>query len=307
MNAQGKASFENSYRGCSPQLLARTQQLWSARGLDHERIWRRSIGSLNSFRPFRVSEFNVNSAPMDAFLLFDQALIWVAALHAAACRSDTLPETRLSREQWLSVRAVTFRLMEQLDGIRLLFFADLPIPAMQIARSISEDADMVLAFLVRRKLAQRFTNCSSVEETTDFWRRHIAGGRAYRVVTEQLYSVGLDYGSDGAYSDWRRSTVATLGAAAHTSFHWHLMRDASPGFEPLFRQTGDCLDFVTLRLQEMCAYSSVLQDRLQEDLVSLRKQAAGDPNPDILAASAAVIGEITVNQWRRSVTEDATG
>jgi hypothetical protein len=297
-------SFMSSYPGASPQLVARTQQMWAAKGFDLEKTWHQTIGSLRGFRDTDIPKINDSSVPMDAFLLFDQAVIWVAALHAATNCIDDLPETQLDRTQWSSIQAITYRLLEQLDAIRVLFLADLPIPSMQIARSVSEDADMTLAFLVRRKLAQRFTACSSTEEATEFWRRHIAGGRAFRVVADKLYEVGLDYGAQGDYSDWRRSTLAILGTATHTSFRKHPNSENGLPVYGQFHETLDCLEFVTLRLHEMCAYSSVLQDRLQQDLNAISKDQALQKRGCDLAISASGIAEITVEHWRRTVAEE---
>ncbi|MEM9634374.1 MAG: hypothetical protein AAGA50_23805 [Pseudomonadota bacterium] len=296
-----------SYPGASPQLIARTQQLWSAKGLDLESTWLQTIGSLRGFRVSDSPKTDISSAPMDAFFLFDQSVIWVASLHAASNCVEALPKKHLDRTQWSSLQAVTYRLLEQLDAIRLLFLADLPIPSMQIARSISEDADMALAFLVRRKLAHRFTNCSSTEEATEFWRRHIAGGRAFRVVADKLYEVGLDYGAQGDYSDWRRNTLAILGTAAHTSFLKQSSLRSDSSITGQFQETRDCLEFVTLRLHEMCAYSSVLQERLLQDLDALRQEKSLQQESYALATAAAAVGEITIDHWRRTVAEEPLG
>lgn len=302
-----RISFAGCYRGASPQLIAHTQQLWSARGLDLESTWLRTVGSLRGFRAADFPEEEDSSAPMDAFFLFDQAIIWVASLHSAANFVASLQDVQLDRAQWSSLQAVTYRLMEQLDAVRMLFLSDLPIPSMQIARSISEDADMALAFLIRRKLAQRFTACRTTEEANEFWRRHISGGRAFRVVADRLYEVGLDFGKQGDYSDWRRDTLAILGTAAHTSFLRHSRSDGAATENGQFRDTHDCLEFVTLRLHEMCAYSNVLQERLSIDLKYISKQ---QPQPGLnqsLAISAAAISEITVEHWRRTVARDPFG
>lgn len=302
-----RKSFVSCYPGASPQLIARTQQMWSARGLDLESTWLQTVGSLRGFRVADFPEEEDSSAPIDAFLLFDQAVIWIASLNAAANCIPSLPETQLDRAQWSSLQAVTFRLMEQLDAIRMLFLADLLIPSMQIARSISEDADMALAFLVRRRLALRFTTCRTTDEANEFWRRHISGGRAFRVVADRLYEVGLDFGQHGDYSDWRRNTLAILGTAAHTSFVRHSSAERSDGGSRQFRDTLDCLEFVTLRVHEMCAYSSVLQERLSKDLRNLsRQQPQLQPN-HVLALSAAAISEITVEHWRRTVAKEPFG
>ncbi|WP_305985381.1 hypothetical protein [Roseibium sp. MMSF_3544] len=302
-----RPSFISCYPGASPQLVARTQQMWSAQGLDLESSWLQTVGSLRGFRVADFPEDEDSSVPIDAFLLFDQAVIWIASLNAAANCIPSLPNTRLDRAQWSSLQAVTFRLMEQLDGIRMLFLADLLIPSMQIARSISEDADMALAFLVRRRLAQRFTSCGTTEEANEFWRRHIAGGRAFRVVADRLYEVGLDFGQHGDYSDWRRDTLAILGTAAHTSFVRHSRSEGASAGSAQFRDTLDCLEFVTLRLQEMCGYSNVLQERLSRDLKTLSQQPAQFQKANSLAVSASAISEITVEHWRRTVSKEPFG
>ena len=302
-----RTSFVSCYPGASPQLIARTQQMWSAKGLDLENTWLQTVGSLRGFRVADFPEDGESSAPIDAFLLFDQAVIWIASLNAAANCISSLHETRLDRAQWSSLQAVTFRLLEQLDAIRMLFLADLLIPSMQIARAISEDADMALAFLVRRRLAQRFTACRTTEEANEFWRRHISGGRAFRVVADRLYEVGLDFGQHGDYSEWRRNTLAILGTAAHTSFVRHSRAEDPGGRSGQFRDTLDCLEFVTLRIHEMCAYSSVLQERLSRDLQNLRRHQPEFQREHLPAFSASAISEITVDHWRRTVAREPLG
>ena len=75
---------ELSYPGLSPQVLARVRQLWSARGLDLDRGWHRGVRALPGFRPVPGQTGAADSAPVDRVFLFDQALIWVRALHEAA-------------------------------------------------------------------------------------------------------------------------------------------------------------------------------------------------------------------------------
>ena len=173
------AAPELSYPGLSPQLLARIKLLWSAEGLDFDRYWRAGIRSLPGFRAVPRVETSSNSTDVDLVFLFDQCVLWVRALHEAANVGRTACIDGLSAAQWHGIAALSARLTEQLTALRLLALTDLPMPAMQIARSVSEDVDMALVLLVRRKLAQRFADCRSVEEASDFWRRHIAGGRAF--------------------------------------------------------------------------------------------------------------------------------
>ncbi|MFA3920547.1 hypothetical protein [Ruegeria hyattellae] len=109
----------------------------------------------------------------------------MAALHTTAANAAHLSGTGLVTEQWQALHALTFRMMEQLDAIRILFLTDLPTPCMQIARSISEDVDMSLALIARPKLAKRFVECSTLDEANEFLRRHIACGRAFKAVREQ--------------------------------------------------------------------------------------------------------------------------
>ncbi len=110
------------------------------------------------------------------------------------------------------------RLRDELAAVRTLAIAGLAMPAMQISRSISEDVDLALALLVRRKLAQAFVECRSPEDAAEFWRRHVAGGRAFRLVAQALYRVGLDYSEDSEYVRWRKEVLVFLGSAVHSSF-----------------------------------------------------------------------------------------
>ena len=92
------------------------------------------------------------------------------------------------------------------------------MPAMQISRAISEDVDLALAIMVRRRLAQAFVECRTPEDAAEFWRNHVAGGRAFRLVAQALYRFGLDYSEDSDYVRWRKEVLVFLGSAVHTSF-----------------------------------------------------------------------------------------
>lgn len=296
--------LEDSYRGVSPQLLARARQMWSVRGLDLDAAWRDTVGRLRGFRMMESWNDGIDSVSVDGVFMFDQALIWVASLNASAATVPELQQTQLTRQQWEAVHAVTLRMIEQLDAIRLLFLTKLSSPSMQIARSVSEDVDMVLALLSRPKLARRFVECTTVDEANEFWRRHIAGGRAFRAVSEQFYRSGLEFDQTGEYAIWRKSVMAILGTAVHTSFQTAKASGARNS-NTRSAATCDCLYFVTLRLQEMCAYSHVLQKNLREDLdcVLRHRQTMGAEG---LGTWTTRISEITVDQLRWSLANGAT-
>ncbi len=277
---------ELSYPGLSPQLLARVRQLWSAAGLDFDGGWRLGVRSLQGFRAVPRVEATVNSADVDLVFLFDQCVLWVRAAHEAA-GAGRLDETEgLSPAQWHGLAALSARLTEQLAALRLLALSDLPMPAMQIARSISEDVDMALVILIRRKLAERFAACRSAEEASDFWRRHIAGGRAFRSISEKLYSVGIDHSSDTDYAKWRKSVLTTLGAAVHSNA-LNTQVPKRPQGEVLLN--GDSLHFATFRIHELCAFSQLVEPDLTGAL-------AAAPTTSPLAALAAPLNGVLVNQ-----------
>ncbi|WP_227269273.1 hypothetical protein [Roseobacter weihaiensis] len=297
-------SLERYYAGMSPQLLARTRQMWSARGLDLDAAWQETICRLRGYCTVDHCTDEIDSIPMDGVFMFDQAVIWIASLRESAGIAMQMQGTRLIRQQWEALHALTFRMIEQLDAVRLLSLTQLPSPSMQIARSISEDVDMALAFLSRPKLARRFVACATVDEANEFWRRHIAGGRAFRAVTEQLYRAGLEFDQSGEYETWRKSVKATLGTAVHTSFRppSQPTLNGTPGS---FRESSDCHFFVTFRLHEMCAYSHVLQKDLREDLDSISEHLGAEDGLN-LGAWTSRISEITVDQLRWSLAGGAT-
>ena len=292
--------FEANYPGVSPQLMARTRQMWSSRGLDLDKIWRNTIGRFRGAGSIECQNPEASSSPVDQFFMFEQAAIWVASLNASAELAIDMPHTKLTTPQWRALHALTFRLIEQLDAIRLLFLNELPTPSMQIARSISEDIDMALAFISRPKLAARFTECETIEEANEFWRRHIAGGRAFKAVSEQLYRAGLEFDQSGEYAVWRKKVKAILGTAVHSSFRVPVSHQ--PGTQPgQFRETRDCLYYVTLRLQEMCAYSHGLTKNFGEDLKAINQNASSASDGE-LGRLTARISEITVDQLRWTLT-----
>lgn len=279
---------ELSYPGLSPQLLARVKQLWSARGLDFDRYWRAGVRSLPGFQAMPRLDLSSNSAGVDLVFLFDQGVLWVRALHRAAAAGHAQGAPGLSGAQWHGLAGVFARLSEQMSALRLLALTELPLPAMTIARSISEDADMALVLLIRPKLAERFAECRSVEEANDFWRRHIAGGRAFRAISERLYTVGIDHSADTDYAKWRKSVLTTLSTAVHSN----LLRAGAPDQRP--GQTllsDDSLYFATFRIHELCAYSQLVMPELSDVL-----QQAAAAAPDPLAQIAAPLSAILVGQ-----------
>ncbi|MGY3439754.1 MULTISPECIES: hypothetical protein [unclassified Marinovum] len=281
------AAPELSYPGLSPQLLARVRQLWSAAGLNFDLGWRAGVRSLPGFRAVpRVDA--AASTDVDLVFLFDQAILWVRALHAAASIGLTCEIDGLKPAQWHGLAALSARLTEQLAALRLLALTDLPMPAMQIARSISEDVDMALVLLIRPKLAQRFADCQSAEDASDFWRRHIAGGRAFRSISEKLYTVGIDHSADTDYAKWRKSVLTTLGAAVHSNALNTQVPRRGQGAVLL---NGDSLHFATFRIHELCAFGQLVEPELTEALSGAAKAQAGQ-----LAALAAPLSGVLVNQ-----------
>ena len=243
---------EHAYPGVSPQILARVLQLWSAKGLEFDGHWKLAVGSMPGFRPLPRLETR-SSAPVDLVFLFDQCVIWVKALHAAAVAGKSQGTPGLYPEQWQGLAAVSARLIEQITALRMLALTDLPMPAMQIARSVSEDVDMILVQLARRRLAARFVACRTVTEANEFWRRHIAGGRAFRAVAEKLYDIGLDQSSDTEYGQWRQNVLTVLGAAVHSNALAPPSNDRRSVLA-----NDDSVYFSAFRIHELCAYSQLI-------------------------------------------------
>ena len=255
------ATPELSYPGLSPQLLARVKQLWSANALDFDLVWRVGIRSLPGFRAITHAEQASDSASVDGVFLFDQALLWVRSLAQATNKARQTAPGDFTPAQWRGWAALCARLTDQLTALRLLGLTNLPMPAMQIARALSEDVDMLLVLLVRPKLAARFVECTNVEDASEFWRRHIAGGKAFRSVSEKLYSVGIDYSADTEYAKWRKTVLATLGAAVHSNALNHRSPHRAEGTALL---TDDSFHFATFRIHELCAYSLLLKPGLPQ-------------------------------------------
>ncbi|SFD20241.1 hypothetical protein [Tropicimonas isoalkanivorans] len=288
------AAPEFYYPGLSPQLLARVKQLWSAQALDFDRHWHHAIRELSSFCAVPRVDIAATSAEVDLVFLFDQCLIWTRALHSAARLGLDHTVEGLTADQWHGLAALSARLTEQLSALRLLALNDLPMPAMQIARSISEDVDMALVLLMRPKLARRFAECRDVEEASDFWRRHIAGGRAYRTISETLYSVGVDHSADTDYAKWRKQVLTILGAAVHSNA---LSVDVPERRVGAVLLNDDSLHFATFRLHELCAYSLLVKPDLPEVLQGAVASAAGKPGTSgQLAELAGPLSSILISQ-----------
>ncbi|MDK3075018.1 hypothetical protein QO034_18165 [Sedimentitalea sp. JM2-8] len=284
------AAPELSYPGVSPQLLARVRQLWSAAGLDFDHCWRLGLRSLPGFRAVPRVEAAPASTDVDLVFLYDQAVLWIRALHEAAAIGRQHQTEGLAPAQWYGLAALSARLTEQLAALRVLALTDLPMPAMQIARSLSEDVDMVLVILIRRKLAERFAACRSAEEASDFWRRHIAGGRAFRAISERLYAVGIDHSADTDYAKWRKSVLTTLGAAVHSNA---LNTQVPQRQQGAVLVNGDSLHFATFRIHELCAFAQLLEPDLKGALETVANTVSSTCP---LAALAGPLSGIIVNQ-----------
>ena len=171
--------------------------------------------------------------------------------------------------------------------MRVLAIAGLTTPAMQIMRSISEDVDMALVVLLRPKVARQFAECRTPEAAGEFWKRHVAGGRAFRAVAEQLYRVGLDYSEDSSYARWRRRSRCCWVPPC-----------IPPTSAPAGRRgVNDCLYFATLRLQELCVYSLMLGQALRTDLAAALPLRLSRPRQGLLRV-ALEGGEIVLDQMR---------
>lgn len=274
MREQASRALDANYPGVSPQLLARVRQQWSARGLDLDGLWRGSVRDAAGFSAIGRPGLTSDSRPVDILFLFDQSAIWIDCLARAAAgrvlRVDAGAET-ISHDQWRALASIFERMREGLAATRLLSLGGLSRPAMQVARSLSEDVDTALMILLRPKLATRFVRCQSPGEAVDFWRRHIAGGRAFRSVGEHLYRLGLDFSETSDYAHWRKEVLVYLGTVVHTSFLGG-SRDADPDSGAL-AGAEECLSFATIRVQEFCAHALLLNG-------AFRAALAADPRND---------------------------
>lgn len=288
---------ERFYREMSPQLAARLRQMWSARGHDLDRVWADCIHALPGFRPLPPAAPAADSRAHDGLCLFDQALIWLMALNRAAKAGSALVGLRLAPDQMRALEVLSERMVETVSALRLLVLSGLTTPALQLARSVSEDVDMLLALLLRRKLAQQFLACRTADEANDFWRRHIAGGRAFRVVAEKLYSIGLDHSDHSDYGRWRREVLTLLGSAVHSSALGRGMAGGRADW-PANPVARDCLEFVTHRLHELCAWAHLLDIGLDSDLARIATAGGADPAGARLLAFAAQSRDILLDQMR---------
>lgn len=288
----GPTPPELSYPGLSPQLLARVKQLWSAKGLDFDKSWRLAMHSFPGFEALPRLEQSSTSAAVDLVFLFDQCVIWARAVHAAAAAGRAHAVAGLTAAQWHGLAGVTARLVEQLGALRLLALNELPMSAMQIARSVSEDADMALVLLIRPRLAERFAQCRTVEDASDFWRRHIAGGRAFRTVAQRLYSVGIDHSDDTEYARWRRSVLAVLGASVHSNA---LQAGLPARRDRQVLVNDDSLHFATYRIHELCSFAQLVKPELT-DILRAAGSAAPAQKVNPFAPLAAPLNSIIVSQ-----------
>lgn len=297
------SSPERYYQDMSPQLAARLRQMWSARGHDLDRIWSACISALPGIQPLPQTDASesraFDSKAHDRLCCLDQALIWVCAINCAARHGAERTDLALVAEQILALEMMSARLIETVTALRMLALSGLSAPALQLARSVSEDVDMTLALLLRRRLARQFVACATPEDANSFWRRHIAGGRAFRMVAEKLYSIGLDHSDQSEYGQWRREVLTLLGTAVHSSPLGR--RKPRPALAwPADPVARDCLDFVTQRLHELCAWAHLLDVGLASDLTLIAEtglSSASAHDARLLAFAANSTG-IVLDQMR---------
>ncbi len=291
---------ERFYSRISPRLAARIRQLWSSRGLDLDQIWGECVGGLPG-RAASSEDFSPQVVRLhDGLCLFDQALIWLIGLNRISRAGVGVEGLALTQTQMSAIAALSGRMRETLSALRLLVLEGYAAPALQLARSVSEDVDMALALLLRPKLAAEFVACRTSEEANDFWRRHISGGRAFRFVAEKLYAIGLDHTDGSHYGRWRREVLTLLGSVIHSSPFGQGRGAERSGWteDPMAR---DCLEFVTYRLHELCAWAHLLELRLSEDMARILA-AAGPAAPEArLLRYAALSRDILLDQLRWSL------
>ena len=147
-----RRGFDRHYIGVSPQLLARVRQSWIAQRLDLDGALarRRSRPCPATPRSTRC-RCSPTAGQSTCCCCSTRPAAGSTRVRAAAAMMRRPREGKLSPDQARGLVAVTSRLRDELAAVRTLAIAGLAMPAMQISRAISEDVDLALAMMVRRR------------------------------------------------------------------------------------------------------------------------------------------------------------
>ena len=121
---------------------------------------------------------------------FDEFALWYVSLIAVLWEGTKLHDDKhVSRKVYL---ALLSHVCHQHFAIRQLVLNGFDIAAKQILRSLVENLDVAVLMGIRPELQQEFLKTESAEASNAFWHRHLARGKARRVIEAHLTELACD-------------------------------------------------------------------------------------------------------------------
>lgn len=103
-------------------------------------------------------------------------------------------------------------------AVRRLILSGLDSPARVTARTLDEHLCACIAFLHDEKLASKFHECETDEETADFWFKNLNTKALRKHLNAVERSFGMPQNLSDEMGNWRQEELATFSLAVHPSY-----------------------------------------------------------------------------------------
>lgn len=166
---------------------------------------------------------------------FDECVSWLVSV--AITLREALHASETPRKELRVYTMLSATMVSQYLSIRRLVLAGFDISARQLLRCLVEYKDVAALLHERPELIEEFFNTQDEQQSNAFWHKHVAKGKARKILDERLTSIaGL--GENDSFLEWKRGTDAMLSMTVHPSYLASVMATFPPGSDALDNWPG---------------------------------------------------------------------
>ncbi len=147
--------------------------------------------------------------------MLEDSIQWLANLAGILDRLNTVGRLgNAERSVWALVGASCAHAM----AVRRLVLSGLDTPARAEARTLDEHLCACIAFLHDRQVAERFQQCQSKEDASQFWYENLNTKSLKKHLNAVEKSIGLDQIVSSEMRGWRANEIDWFSQAIHPSY-----------------------------------------------------------------------------------------